>query len=129
MTHPKLKLRHLDLRLDLEIDDARDRPHFFVHLLSRHPKLAEIRPENLDGDLSPNARHDVVEAVRDRLPDIDLHPRDARHLHPNVGQYLVARSPSPLDSPQMRDWYQSDCREQRPWLGSFAGKEPDIDLR
>ena len=91
----------------MEIDHARHLAHRGVDILAGIAEFAQVAAEHLDRDLSADARHDVIQPVRDRLADVGLDAGDGRDLVANVGQHLLARSSERFVAPQVRDRNQA----------------------
>lgn len=101
--HTQADLRNLDLRLDLQIDDAGDRLHPVLHVVGGGAEFAQVLAEDFHGNLRANAGHHVIEPVRNRLTDVDGRSGDGRDAVADVGDDLFTRSANGLITPQMCD--------------------------
>ena len=122
-------LRDLDLRLDLQIDHAGNRLHAVLHVERRHPQFAQVVTKDLDRDLGPNPRHHVVEAMRDRLPDVGGRSRNARDPVAHIGNHLLPCPSRGLVPPQVQDGNQPQHRRPPARPGVRLSRQPDIDFR
>ena len=64
-------LRDQDLLFDLQIDQPGDAGEALARRLRQPPQRVQVLAVDLQRDLRPHARQHVVEAMRDRLPDVD----------------------------------------------------------
>ena len=76
------------LLLDLQVDQAGDAGKAFAQQLRQPPQRVEVLAVDLHRDLRAHARQHVVEAMRDRLADIDRH-RQHREPGADVGVHVV----------------------------------------
>ena len=74
-----------DLRLDLQVDDAGHFRHQAAAMSSAASSQdRQSAAEELDGDLRPDARHDVIQTMRNGLADI---AKQARHFPEHVADF------------------------------------------
>ena len=88
----------------MQVNDALHLTHRRINILTGISKFSQVAAEDLDGDLSPHARHDVVQAMRNRLTNIGLNAWDGRDSVADVRQNFLTRSSGCLESPQMCNW-------------------------
>ena len=86
------ELRDADLPLDLKVDEARNGGKLLAKILADARERVEIVAKDFQGDLGADAREHVVEAMRDRLADVDRHRQNAE-LFADLGEDHVLASP------------------------------------
>ena len=70
----------IELLLHGEVHDAWHRRHGLADLFAKGAQPIEVFTENLHGDIRPRAGEHVVNAVRDGLPNRDVHARNEREV-------------------------------------------------
>jgi hypothetical protein len=74
----------VDLRFDLEINDALHGRHHLGDILAAVAQLLDVAAVEFHCDLRPDAGHHVIQPVRDGLAKIDFH---AGHLGDDVADF------------------------------------------
>ena len=93
---PDLQLRDSDLLLDLQVGEPGDLGHPVAQVVGHAPQGVEVLAEDLQGEFGPDTRKHVVEAVRDRLADVDRE-RQRREASADVGDHRVLAPAGPLE--------------------------------
>jgi hypothetical protein len=91
VVHAHLDLRRQHLLLDLQVGDARDGGQLRAQHVGLAAQRVQVLAEDLDGDLRTHAREHVVDAVRDRLADLQR-GRQVDQPRADVGLDLVHRA-------------------------------------
>ena len=84
LVHLHPQRRNIGLLLHRKIDHAGNVLHHLVDLFRQRAQHRQFVAEDLDRDVRAGTRQHMVDAVRDRLPDGDVHAREECHFLANL---------------------------------------------